>query len=256
MGAAGSARELAARTGGGRRRPARAWGRRRRASVPRAGRAPRGAIGACATRAALRVLPLRPMSQSPVQILHVFPTFAPGGAQVRATDLIQAFGPDWKHAVVALDGVFGARERVRAPIELELVEAPPKAGSLATARWLRGLLARRKPDLVLTYNFGAIDALLAARTLRGVRLVHHEDGFGSDEARALKRRRNWLRRAAFPAAARVVVISRNLERIALEAWRQPQARVAYIPNGIDVERFARGLGAPELRHQLRIPARA
>jgi glycosyltransferase involved in cell wall biosynthesis len=196
------------------------------------------------------------MSEPPIQVLHVFPTFAPGGAQVRATDLMQAFGPEWRHAVVALDGVVGAKERVAAPIELELIPPPPKAGSFATARWLRGLLARRRPHLVLSYNFGAIDALLAARALSGVRLVHHEDGFGSDEARKLKLRRTWLRRLAFPAAARVVVISRNLERIALETWRQPPARVAYIPNGIDVERFARGAGAGELRHQLGIPARA
>lgn len=210
------------------------------------------------------MLPLRAMVDLPVQVLHVFPTFAPGGAQVRATDLMQAFGPHWRHAVVALDGVVGARARVGEAVELELVSPPPKAGSLATARWLRRLLASRRPDLVLTYNFGAIDALLAARALRGVRVVHHEDGFGSDEARKLKLRRTWLRRLAFPAAARVVVISRNLERIALETWRQPRSRIAYIPNGIDVEHFARSAskegarsaGTEGLRHQLGIPARA
>jgi glycosyltransferase involved in cell wall biosynthesis len=149
-----------------------------------------------------------------------------------------------------------ARERVRPPVELEIVPALRKSGTLITARWLRGLIAQRRPDLVLTYNFGAIDALLAARSLEGVRLVHHEDGFGSDEARRLKLRRNWLRRIAFPAAERVVVISRSLERIALEAWHQPRERVTYIPNGIDVERFARTGAASELRWRMGIPERA
>jgi L-malate glycosyltransferase len=196
------------------------------------------------------------MSDPPIQALHVFPTFAPGGAQVRATDLMLAFGPEWRHAVVALDGVVRARERVQPPVELEIVPALRKSGTIATASWLRGLIERRRPDLVLTYNFGAIDALLAARSLQGVRLVHHEDGFGSDEAQRLKLRRNWLRRLAFPAAARVVVISRNLERIALEAWRQPRERVAYIPNGIDVERFTRTGAASDLRWRMGIPERA
>jgi len=132
------------------------------------------------------------MSSPPIQALHVFPTFAPGGAQVRATDLMAAFGPEWRHAVVALDGVVRARERVQPPIELEIVPALRKSGTVATARWLRGLIAQRRPDLVLTYNFGSIDALLAARSLHGVRVVHHEDGFGSDEARRLKLRRNFL----------------------------------------------------------------
>jgi glycosyltransferase involved in cell wall biosynthesis len=37
----------------------------------------------------------------------------------------------------------------------------------------------------------------------------------------------------------VVVPSLTLERIALETWRFPAHRVRYIPDGIDVERFAR-----------------
>jgi glycosyltransferase involved in cell wall biosynthesis len=36
----------------------------------------------------------------------------------------------------------------------------------------------------------------------------------------------------------VVVPSRNLERIAREIWRLPEARVHYIPNGIDCAKFA------------------
>lgn len=196
----------------------------------------------------------RPMAPASPEVLHVFATFAAGGAQVRATDLMNAFGAELRHAVLALDGVVEARDRIAPGVELELLPAPPKAGSLATARRLRALLAERRPDLVLTYNFGAVDTLLAARTLPGVRLVHHEDGFHADEAHGLKRRRSWLRRLALPAARHLVVISRNLERIALEVWRQPRERVVYLPNGIDVTRYAdevplsderAGLGLPE-----------
>jgi glycosyltransferase involved in cell wall biosynthesis len=196
------------------------------------------------------------MAAPSIRVLHVFPTFAPGGAQTRATELMSAFGPSWGHAVLALDGVVSARERVAPGVAVELLPPPPRAGTLATTARLRRLLDERRADLVLTYNFGAIDAVLAARTLDGVRLVHHEDGFHADEARRLKLRRSWLRQVALSAAARVVVISRNLERIALGAWRQPRERVVYVPNGIDVERFSRAGDRDALRRSLGVPDEA
>lgn len=189
------------------------------------------------------------------RLCHVFPTFVAGGAQVRATDLMNAFGARFAHEVVALDGRTDARERVANGVALECLPAPPKAGSLATARRLRALLAARKPALLLTYNFGSIDALFASIGL-SIPAVHHEDGFHADEARRLKRRRNGLRRLALPAAERLVVISRNLERIALEIWRQPRERVLYVPNGIDVASFARERAPDGLRASLGIGAEA
>lgn len=189
------------------------------------------------------------------RFLHVFPTFVAGGAQVRATDLMNAWGARVAHELLALDGRVDARERLHADVALQILPAPPKAGSLATARRLRALLRQRRPALLLSYNFGAIDALFAARGL-GLPAVHHEDGFHADEARALKRRRNWLRRLALRSASRLVVISRNLERIALEVWRQPRERVLYVPNGIDVASFARERAPDGLRQRLALPPTA
>jgi L-malate glycosyltransferase len=186
------------------------------------------------------------------RLLHVFSTFVPGGAQVRVTNLMNAFGAEFEHAVLALDGRMDASERVDRQVPFEELAAPPKAGSLLTARRLRALFAERRPDLVLSYNFGALDALFAARSL-GLRAIHHEDGFHADEAVRLKLRRTWLRRLALPGAWRLVVISRNLERIALEVWRQPRERVAYIPNGIDVAGFAREAAPDGVRAALGVP---
>lgn len=189
------------------------------------------------------------------RLVHVFPTFVAGGAQVRATDLMNAFGPRFEHVVLSLDGRTEARERVERSVALQCLPPPPKAGSLATARRLRALFVELRPALLLSYNFGAIDALFAARGL-GLPAVHHEDGFHADEARGLKRRRNWLRRLALPAVSRLVVISRNLERIALEVWRQPRERVLYVPNGIDVASFARERAPDGLRARLGLGAQA
>jgi glycosyltransferase involved in cell wall biosynthesis len=102
----------------------------------------------------------------------------------------------------------------------------------------------RRFDLVLTYNWGALDGVMARRVFgKGAPpLVHHEDGFNADEAGGLKRERNYYRRFALPAAHALVVPSEVLHHIALDTWKQPPARVHRIVNGIAVAAYA---GAPE-----------
>lgn len=100
----------------------------------------------------------------------------------------------------------------------------------------------REFDLVLTYNWGAMDAVMAhglfARSMELPPLIHHEDGFNSDEANRLKTRRNLYRRLALRRASALVVPSHRLERIALDVWRQPPARVHRIANGIPTSSYA------------------
>ncbi|HVS10543.1 MAG TPA: glycosyltransferase [Planctomycetota bacterium] len=191
------------------------------------------------------------MRPPPFRLLHVFSTFAPGGPQVRTCALIAGLGPEFDHAITALDGRVDAAQLLPEGAA-RLIEAPPKAGSPATVLRMRSLLVREQPDLVLTYNFGALDAALAARSL-GLPLVHHEDGFRPDEVAGFKRRRVLLRRLALAGARRVVVISRTLERIALELWGLSPEKVAYVPNGIDAARYAPADRNLPLRRALAIP---
>ncbi|TAJ13911.1 MAG: glycosyltransferase [Planctomycetota bacterium] len=179
------------------------------------------------------------------RLLHCFPTFAAGGAQVRALQLIAALGARHVHAVVALDGVTSARELLEPGAALRIVEAPPRAGTLASLRAYRALLRRERPARVLTYNWGAIEMALAARSL-GLPVLHHEDGFRPDEVRAQKARRVWTRRLVL-RRAELVVPSRTLERIALATWRLARERVHYVANGIRCERF----GPPDRNLELR-----
>jgi glycosyltransferase involved in cell wall biosynthesis len=98
--------------------------------------------------------------------------------------------------------------------------------------------------------------VLAARSLRYGRVIHHEDGFNQDEAREFKARRVWARRLVLPRVQRVIVPSRRLERVALDTWKLARERVLCVPNGIDLARFEPADGRPSLRQRLGIPARA
>ncbi len=181
---------------------------------------------------------------APIRVLHCHSTFSAGGKEVRSVRLMNAFGDALEHTVVSAEPeATGARAliakgvKVRFPADFPSLKGLPTPGRLAAlAEALKG------HDLVCTYNWGAIDVAMAhtvfAKSFGLPPLVHHEDGFNEDEAGGLKTRRNLYRRAALKGAARVIVPSMELEKIALGPWAQPADKVLRIANGIDTAAFA------------------
>jgi glycosyltransferase involved in cell wall biosynthesis len=170
-------------------------------------------------------------------LLHVFSTFVPAGPELRTVRLIEAFGDRYRHSVVAMDGRTSAARCLPHGLDVRLVDAPINGGSIRTTAGMCGLARRLAPDLVLTYNWGAFDMLLAARLLGLRRVLHHEDGFNADEATTLKHRRSLARRVVCRGIARVIVPSRSLERIAVGRWGLRPQSISRIPNGIaDIDR--------------------
>jgi glycosyltransferase involved in cell wall biosynthesis len=165
--------------------------------------------------------------------VHVFATFGAGGPQIRAVQLMAALGPGRRHVVVAMDGRTEAMAQVPQHLAVTCVPPPPRGSMLATVRALRTFLRAQAPALVLTYNWGAIEAVWAARSA-GLPLVHHEDGFLPDEATRRLRRRNWLRRWLLRSVP-VMVPSAVLLGIATREWHL--GAVHHLPNGVDLERF-------------------
>jgi len=174
------------------------------------------------------------------RLLHLHSTFNLGGKEARAVALMNAWGDAFEHDVVsAVPGETAAAALIDAAVPARLRDDFPALAGRPGLRRPRALAAAmRGHDLVLTYNWGAMDAVLARRLFGGPPLVHHEDGFNEDEAVRQKPVRVALRRFALPAARRLMVPSRNLERIARGVWHQPATRVAYVPNGVDMTLFA------------------
>lgn len=184
----------------------------------------------------------------PVHILHLHSTFDLGGKEARAVRLMNAFGGAARHMIVSgMPDQLSARDAIAPGIAYEIAQnAPPLTGRPSVARFEALARYMRRFDLVLTYNWGAIDGVMARRVFGATKgggglppLVHHEDGFNSDEAGGLKRERNYYRRFAFPAAHALVVPSRTLKKIALTTWKQPPGRVHRIVNGIPTAAYAR-----------------
>jgi glycosyltransferase involved in cell wall biosynthesis len=179
-----------------------------------------------------------------LRVLHLHSSFDPGGKEMRAVQLMNAFGPEIGHSVVsAVPGALGAAAAIDPAIPVHYPDFPALAGRPFPRRLLWLARAMAGFDLILTYNWGAMDAVLAhtafADVLKLPPLVHHEDGFNQDEADGLKWHRNLFRRIALFRAQGLAVPSQRLEHIARTAWKQPVAMVRRIPNGIPVFAYGR-----------------
>ncbi len=172
-------------------------------------------------------------------LCHVYATFAVGGPQMRFAAIANRFAADYRHLIVAMDGNTAARERLAPGLD---VAFPPvairKGETLGNRARFRAALRAWRPDLLVTCNWGSIEWAMADLP-RLVPHIHIEDGFGPEEQAGQLPRRVLTRRLVL-RWSRVVVPSRTLYRLATGTWRLPEARVRYIPNGIDLARFNAG----------------
>ncbi len=168
-------------------------------------------------------------------ILHVFSTFEAGGPQVRVCRMINHWGDHVEHIITAHDGKFGARDLLNAPVPVKFAKDVPFKNPWQLGRYLRAAPV----DIVCTYNWGAMDVLLANRLFARRPLVHHDEGFGADEAIRQNPKRVLYRRLAYPGADKIVTVSRNLQQIAASIWKQSPSRIIYLPNGIDVDALSK-----------------
>jgi len=182
---------------------------------------------------------------APIRILHCHSTFSLGGKEARAVRLMNAFGDSAQHVVLsAMPEELGAAAGMAPGI---MVDFPGDAGAptlhgkpspwryLKLARYFQGF------DLILTYNWGSMDAVMAHRLLSPVmrlpRLIHHEDGFNADEAERLSGKRNAFRKAALPTADALVVPSHRLEAVARAHWGGDALTLLRISNGIALDAY-------------------
>jgi glycosyltransferase involved in cell wall biosynthesis len=153
--------------------------------------------------------------------------------------IINHFGKRFRHTVIALDNNFEAAEGVASDLDFAVLPVRGvKRGMLYNVAGSALALRRMRPDLLLTYNWGAIEWAAASRFSPVSRHLHLEAGFSLGEADSQLPRRVLFRRWALARCALVVVPSRQLEDLARSVWRLPVRRVVYIPNGVDTARFA------------------
>lgn len=178
------------------------------------------------------------MPDRPRHLVHVLPTFAPGGVQIRLSYLINHLQLPVRHTIIAMDGDFSCRSRVDGQAAVDYRPPPAASGLAGRIRAYRRELLALRPDLLLTFQWGAVEWALANRFRPMVRHMHLESGFGVEEADGQFARRVWMRRLALGRVERLIVPSITLAAIATRDWWVRPDKVLYIPNGVDCAKYA------------------
>ena len=176
------------------------------------------------------------MSDS-AKLVHVFPSFQPGGTQLRMASIMNALGSSFSHHIISLDGGRDALSALDPNVDVIVSEAPVNSGGWSRVLFFRGLVASLRPAAVLTYNWGTIEATVGARIASSCPVIHNECGFGPDEADVLLLRRVWARRAILNTIFRTVVTSKTLLSIAVTQYKLAPGKVQLIGTGVDIDRF-------------------
>lgn len=189
------------------------------------------------------------MADRALSLVHVFPSFALGGQQRRLAALVEGLGRAFRHRIYALDGDVSAVSLIAA--HADIAEAEPlefrksRGIDIGNLLRLRRAIAGADADVLCTYNWGSIEAVMANALGPRLPVVHHEDGFGPEEAGGRQIARRVLMRRLLLKNAMVTVPSMMLERIAVEDWRLDPARVTRIPVGVDLAKFRKTRARPD-----------
>jgi len=138
----------------------------------------------------------------------------------------------YTHEILALDRCTDASVWINGK-KLKLIEfeKPEKRGSFF--RSLYRALRQIQPDLLMTYNWGASDAIWLGRAAGIRRVIHNEHGYNVDEAKATDWKRDAVRFLVYRLAAKLIVVSRELESLLQRRYLLGAGHVTRIPNGID-----------------------
>jgi glycosyltransferase involved in cell wall biosynthesis len=173
-----------------------------------------------------------------IRVLHVFSTFDLGGPQARTVGLIKDLGTQFDHTVIAMDGRYDAAQLLKDLPNFKIREQLfKKSKLLGNFSQIRQLIREIKPDVLVTYNWGAIEWTLLPLG-KSIRRLHVEEGFSVAETGKRFLRRTLLRRLSFAVnPVTLVTVSNSLLQIATSEWKVPPKRLVYIANGVDTKRF-------------------
>src|SRR6266511_4141808 len=172
-----------------------------------------------------------------MKILHVVPSFGLGGMEKVICALIEKTSDYHKHAILSLDGDTQANRWIK-DSDVQLVDFDKPSERNRYFQSLYRSLREVHPELLMTYNWGATDAVWLGH-LAGIRhVIHSEHGFNVDEGKATVWKRDVIRFFVYRLASKVIVISRDLHKLLRQRFFLKENQVLHIPNGIDTSCYA------------------
>lgn len=182
-----------------------------------------------------------------IHIMHILHSFGIGGLENSLANLINGMDRyKFDHSICVLsDEMAGLAKIARDDVKTFKVRRKFKHDPTLIFRLVQ-LLKKERPDIVRTYNWGAVEGILAAK-ISGIKsTVHSEHGFDIGEIVKKKLRRVLARRVIFMYCDRIIVPSLSLRKWLIEDVKVAAERIVYIPNGCDTAVFCPGR-MPQIR---------
>ena len=184
-----------------------------------------------------------------LRVLHVINRLDTGGTEYGVLKVMDGLGSElFEHRLCATRGFDPELARSRGLDGQLLAVGRPGANLQFLLFRLMRVMRAWRPHIVHSRNWGAIEAIPAAR-LAGVPVaIHSEHGYELDMLPGMPRRRRLLRRVAYSMADAVFTVSRDLRSYHARQAGVPEERIRVIYNGVDTRRYS---PRPELRADLR-----
>ena len=173
-----------------------------------------------------------------LRVLHVITYMGRGGAEMGILKLIAGLGEGFEHRICTTRGFDTRFVQSHFSVEKMYSAGSPDLKLQFPLFRLASIMRRYRPHIVHTRNWGAIEAVAAAK-LAGVPVViHSEHGYEVDMFAGQPLRRRLFRRAAYALTDAIFAVTRELRDFhARQEWIRPE-RMGVMYNGVDTQRFA------------------
>lgn len=185
-----------------------------------------------------------------LRVMHVLYSLGTGGTEMVLRKLVSGLNPEKFESIVVSIVPLDGTERIPGVRSMSL-QRDRRPGFLVPQ--LVQLFRRETPDVVHSRNWGAIEAVIAARLARVPRCVHSEHGRDINTMNGDPWRRRLFRRLCYAMADEVFAVSNELRDHYAQQTGMSAERIRVIPNGVDSCHFRPKPKPSSLRAQLGIP---
>jgi sugar transferase (PEP-CTERM/EpsH1 system associated) len=174
---------------------------------------------------------------SRLRIIHVIDSLGTGGAEEGVRKLLSGLDSSVFEQIVCTAAPSPEIEPKTGARVISLTQ-PGRAKKRLLIPRLKRVFDRERPEIVHSRNWGAIEAVPAARLAGVGAVIHSEHGLELSTYRHQPWRRNLLRRFCFSRADRVFAVSQGLRDYYAKQLRIAKTRIGIIPNGVDTEKYS------------------
>jgi sugar transferase (PEP-CTERM/EpsH1 system associated) len=174
-----------------------------------------------------------------LRVLHVISYMGRGGAEMGILKLIAGLGKGrFEQRICTTRGFNADFVRCHLPEDRLYVAGSPELKLQFPLFRLARIMREYRPHIVHSRNWGALEAVVAAKLAGVPVMIHSEHGYEVDMFVGLPLRRRLFRNMAYGMADAVFAVTRELRDFhSRQAWIQPQ-RIGVMYNGVDTQRFA------------------